>query len=322
MPKTKATKEAVEPDTKSKNAPIEWVQVGLAYMGRSLQPLARERRKNMADCENLHASSQYVRNWIRKQSEVKEESLTDWLLFDVSQKISKITYKAFSRHEEARKTGADWEWWFLFPSFAFKMRIQAKKLSSSEDNYPAIAYTNTYGLQIEKLLKDAAREDFMPLYAFYTSEQADVMCQMQRNDEGVFMAGGQRIHDAVIAVPRQPVTARDLLKHTIALSCFLCCPLASGKNRGRAPSGNDDEDGWVEFIKHYYKSELKPTKSEVDTQGEHIPGMHEQIPSYIQSFITAGEKGVPDGWEREYHHSLENVNALLVYDARQKPTNY
>jgi len=56
---------------------------------------------------------------MRKQPEVKEESLTDWLLFDVSQKISRITYKSFPRHEEARRTGADWEWWFLFSSFSF-----------------------------------------------------------------------------------------------------------------------------------------------------------------------------------------------------------
>ena len=275
----------------------------------------------MSDCEELHASSQYVRTWMQKQPEVKEESLTDWLLFDVSQKIPRITYKAFSRQEEARKTGADWEWWFLFASFGFKMRVQAKKLCPSADHYPAIAYTNRHGLQIEKLLSDAKRENFMPFYAFYTTETANVMCQMHRNDEGVFMAGGRSVHSEVIAVPRRPVSSGDLLKHTVAVSCFLCCPLASGRERPRNSGPSDDGSGWDSFVRRYYESELKPDASDAEDQKSAIPGVHRQIPSYIESFVKAGKEGVPDWWEREFRHSIENIGALLVYDGRERPTS-
>lgn len=273
----------------------------------------------MSDCEALQALSQYVRIWMQKQPEVKEESLTDWLLFDVSQKIPRITYKAFSRQEEARKTGADWEWWFLFASFGFKMRVQAKKLCPSADHYPGIAHTNKHGLQIEKLLADAKRENFMPFYAFYTTETADVMCQMHRNDEGVFMAGGHSIHAEVIAVPRRPIASPDLLRHTIALSCFLCCPLASGKERMAGTSPDDSGDGWAQFVRQYYASELgHPPEGEEHT--DLLPGVHRQIPLYVQSFVKAVKEGVPDWWEREFHHAIEDVGALVVYDGRERPT--
>ncbi len=66
-------------------------------------------------CKQLHQSSGFVRKWIAKQPAVKEESLTDWLLFDVSTRLPNVLYHAFTRHEEARHTGADWEWWLLFP---------------------------------------------------------------------------------------------------------------------------------------------------------------------------------------------------------------
>lgn len=279
----------------------------------------------MTDCERLRESSQYIRHWIRRQGDVKEESLTDWLLFDVSEKIPGISYKAFSRHEEARRTGADWEWWFLFPSFSFAMRVQAKKLHPSGDNYPGIAHTNRYGLQIEKLLRDATRGNFMPFYAFYTDQKANVMCQMQRNDEGVFMAGGQKVYDAFMSGPRTQVMAADALQHTVALSCFLCCPLTSGEE-SRMPSGSGDPgggDGWRSFINNYYKSEIEPRFAEEGSnlsESELIPGMHKETPHHIESFVKLSREGLPDWWEKEFSHAIEGTNALIVYDLREGPT--
>lgn len=80
------------------------------------------------DCERVRHCSLYVRHWIEKQPEVKEESLTDWLLFELSRRIPRIRYKSFSRHEESRVTGADWHWWFVFDRFSFQIRVQAKRL--------------------------------------------------------------------------------------------------------------------------------------------------------------------------------------------------
>lgn len=144
--------------------------------------------------DRLRNSSLYVRKWLIRQPSVKEESITDWLLFDISERIKGIYYRAFTRHEEAGKTGADWEWWFVFRDFAMKLRIQAKKLILKQDNDPSLAHTNRHGLQIEKLLKDSINENFIPLYAFYTSHADVTMCGKKILDEGVYLAGGKQIY--------------------------------------------------------------------------------------------------------------------------------
>ncbi len=44
----------------------------------------------------FHDCSEYVYNWISRQNHVKEESLTDWLLYEISQQCDFIYYQAFS----------------------------------------------------------------------------------------------------------------------------------------------------------------------------------------------------------------------------------
>ena len=60
----------------------------------------------------FHDCSSQIYWWLKKQRHVKEESLTDWLLYQVSEKCPDIYYQAFTKHEEA-ENGCDWEWWIL-----------------------------------------------------------------------------------------------------------------------------------------------------------------------------------------------------------------
>ncbi len=256
------------------------------------------------DCENLKNSSLYIKNWIQSQSAVKEESITDWLLFDISKKIPRIKYKAFSRIEEARKTGADWEWWFLFPEFSFKMRIQAKKLTPNFDHYSSLIYTNQYGLQIDKLLNDSLQDDFMPLYAFYTAEKCSVMCRNQINEEGVYLAGGHTVYNEFILNGKKQIKTSDIIKFTNALSCIFCCPMQS-------------KEGFVEYFQKYYNSEFTSQNKQNDNLKNKIPGYDTKIPSYITSFVEHFKEGLPDWWEKEFHHAVSNIKALVVYDVRE-----
>lgn len=276
---------------------------------------------NINDYKHLFRSSQFISHWTHRQPYVSEKSLTDWLLFDMSENIKGAYYISFPRQEETYRTRADWEWWFLFSGFCFAMRIQAKKLYPAYDNYPAIAQTNMYGLQIEKLLHEAVQDNFMPFYAFYTDQRVQVMCPNQRNDEGVFIAGGQKIYDAFVSGPRAKVSAADVLRHTLALSCFVCCPLISGEGAFmQAESGDPDVgDRWLHSIITYFKSELGSTFSNEETNAieyENIPGMRKEIPYHIESFIEMNRKGVKDRWEDEFSSEIEGGNALLVYDFR------
>ncbi len=66
----------------------------------------------------FHDCSEYVYTWISRQNHVKEESLTDWLLYEILQRCDFIYYQAFSRHEEAHN-GSDWEWWVLTMHFLY-----------------------------------------------------------------------------------------------------------------------------------------------------------------------------------------------------------
>lgn len=261
-----------------------------------------------SDCKKLTNCSKYIRTWINLQPTVKEESLTDWLLFNISRKIKRIAYKAFTRFEEATKTGADWEWWFLFPGSNVKIRIQAKKIEPSKDNYPSIAYTTRHGLQIDKLLGDAERTNSIPLYAFYTDLQEPLNCGKSRGKhEGVFLAGGKQVYSDFIANGKKEVKANAILEICIPLSCLLCCPLIE-----------DEEKGFIGFLIFYFSQEvgIDIDRSLPESQWE-LRGIYSEIPSYISSFIQYKESGLPEWWESEFQYDIEGINALLVYDARQ-----
>lgn len=258
----------------------------------------------VSDCDKLRESSVYIKRWITRQPAVKEESITDWLLYDISEKISGITYLAFTRQEEARKTGADWEWWFLFSAFSAKMRIQAKKINPTKDNYPVIAHTNQYGLQIEKLLEESRNRNFVPFYAFYTSLEETVRCGRGINDEGVFLAGGNLLYADFIQGGKRSILPSDILEQAIPLSCFVCCPLCAR-----------NLDGFIDFLFQYFPQEIGGRRP---GEGGPIPGIYQHPPNYISSFIGSSKDGLPDWWEREFGGELEGVNALVVYDARSQ----
>lgn len=80
----------------------------------------------------FHITSEYIHRWLKSQSAVKEESITDWLLFNISQQTDMVYYKTFTRNEEAFN-GSDWEWWIIadgnFGIQAYRFLVQAKKLN-------------------------------------------------------------------------------------------------------------------------------------------------------------------------------------------------
>ncbi|MDR0287324.1 MAG: hypothetical protein LBI03_06450 [Clostridiales bacterium] len=117
--------------------------------------------------------SEIINGWINNQIHVKEESLTDWMLYKMSKIIKNIKYIAFNRHDEAFN-GSDWEWWVLRPKFAYRFRIQAKKLKGgNENNRASIKYRNKNGKQIDLLLTAACTDNFYPLYLFYSSSKPE-----------------------------------------------------------------------------------------------------------------------------------------------------
>jgi len=130
----------------------------------------------------FHDISRECYDWLKKQPNVKEESLTDWILYTVSERSSQFYYKAFSRNEEAYN-GADWEWWILTGDYsnytAYRFLVQAKKLKKDQDNYPLISYSNRNGLQIDLLIDSAKCRNAMPIYIYYSTSSPELNKQIE-----------------------------------------------------------------------------------------------------------------------------------------------
>ncbi len=260
----------------------------------------------MNDCQIFSDASTYLANWQAKQPSVKEESLTDWLLFEISSKTPRVRYASFSRHDEARKTGADWEWWFLYPHGSYRYRIQAKKASPNGDNYASIAYTNRYGLQIDKLISDSKSANAIPAYVFYTASPfpQNSKCAGGFSARGAFSVGAQSVYSHFIARGKAAVSEADILKISIPLQCFTCCRLGSSL---REPMDT--------FIEHYFSEERAILSGENIREGR--SGFHSQLPSYVSELLDSTEE-IPAWWHREYQSQLAEFNAVVIYDHRRR----
>ena len=91
----------------------------------------------------------------------------------------------FSRHEESRTTGADWEWWFCdgYGERLFGMRVQAKKLKLLRVGVPGYDFGYTPDSerskavstrQVDRLIAAAARDSLPAVYALYNGPELDL----------------------------------------------------------------------------------------------------------------------------------------------------
>jgi hypothetical protein len=265
-------------------------------------------------CARVLKISHRVAAWVRKQPSVGEESLTDWLLFELSERIPSVRYIKFTRWDEARTTGADWEWWFVSGRLSLGARVQAKKLALDQDNYPALAYANKHGMQIEKLREDATRSGLLAFYALYCDNRAGakVKCGLRPDaglDEGVFLAGANGLYAAHIQKGRCRAEAADILAGANPLSCLFCCPLTMSPG---------SVEGLYHYVQTYYPDALDPALLPEVTKGagDERLGLHREPPSYVTALLEFAQREVPRGWEREYPVPVDETNALVVFDLR------
>lgn len=135
---------------------------------------------------SFHYVSKDTYSWIRNQAHVKEESITDRILYELNSNNPYVICNEFKRNEEAL-SGADWEWWLLFDdplethdfykdtqslsnTVAYRFRIQAKKLlADNKDKNYVFRYANKNDFQIKLLIERAKEVRAIPLYAFYSN---------------------------------------------------------------------------------------------------------------------------------------------------------
>jgi hypothetical protein len=269
---------------------------------RSDEPEMKSQLGRPHDFDVLRAASRFIQSWVLSQPAVavKEESLTDWLLFDIYSKSRRTVCRQFTRHSEARETGADWEWWILFDKQSFRLRVQAKKLSQVGDNYASIAYTNKHGLQIDTLLDGSAKANALPFYAFYSGGAPGTRCRESRHDEGVFLAGGRKIYADFIEVGKKFVSASEVLLRTTPLSCLLGCPLVHA--------------GLSDFLHRYYPDDLRLPAGPNASPHAGPRGVYEQLPAFVSALIRPPRKNNPGWFEEEFADDVHDIKALVVSD--------
>lgn len=226
-----------------------------------LEMKQRERNKLMNKYyyhdNNRHGSFHFISNdtyvWLCQQPYVKEESITDRIIFELNSYNPYVVSYEFNRNEEALN-GADWEWWILFNKMdkgkksmskaeqddcfaALRFRVQAKKLSRADkDNYHLFHYANKKGLQIDLLRERAKRDRAYALYALYTNyqnvdrilkyeigkERIEVpnICSSCKN--GVFLLSADFIYEKYIEHEKREVTRSELVKQSIPASIIDC----------------------------------------------------------------------------------------------------
>lgn len=260
-------------------------------------------------CKSFNDCSADIKKWLTKQPEVKEESLTDRFLYDISERIPNVRYKQFTRTEEGRKTGADWEWWFIFSNKeSFAARVQAKKLKNNIDNYPGIAYTSNGQLQIERFLDDSAKDGFASFYSFYSNgNSTNTMCGGKLDGNGVFFAEANNLKNEFILKGKNKLFPEDILKFTNPISCLFCCPLVYQK-------GSNISEGFRKYIQQYF-----PTFNEnkMENTNRNYLGFRE-TPNYILQLIS---HDIPEFWEREYQFIFQRTNAVITIDLRNEREN-
>ena len=268
----------------------------------------------------FHDCSSQIYWWLKKQRHVKEESLTDWLLYQVSEKCPDIYYQAFTKHEEV-ENGCDWEWWILTSDMyseeycAYRFLVQAKKLYLyTRDNYPLLSYSNKNGMQIDLLINEAKYKDALPLYMFYSTGESDINEQMKNNpwlseetfrwcedcENGCYISLASAVYELLFGGSRRKILDGDLLNCSFKLSlCDLLFVrdaerllnkmnqilIQKEQNRNRLPG--------VIGIKHYKKG----------------------IPDYLKMFVERREEDL-SWFEREMR--LTDIGGIGVIDLRRK----
>jgi hypothetical protein len=170
------------------------------------------------------------------------------------------------------------------------------------DNYPALVYTNRYGLQIDKLIADAKTVNAVPAYVFFTSttNPGTSRCGGNVTCNGAFSVGAQTIYQHFIASGKAVVSEDQILRQSIPMQCFACCPQVQ-------------HDTMEPFLRDYFGTELDELGN-ANVDG--ILGFQPNIPNYVTSLLEHPE-GIPDWWEQEFAPAIQDFNSIVIHDRRE-----
>lgn len=250
----------------------------------------------MSLCLSTILADEYVRDWLTRQVQLKEESITDWMLDFIASHSPHSAYYAFNRYEEGRYSGADWDWWLLGRNSHFKFRVQAKRLRLGEDHYVGLAQSNRRGLQIEMLINSARQRGFFPIYAFYARENSSPF--------SLFVVPADRIYTNIFRLARARIEQTQLLNGTLPLVRLFCVP----------PDFDGDPIDWIRLILGVffgYPNTDDPDEPLVQPPSGD-PGFGETVPSFIRELSRAQTAEEAQRHLKAYRDEFGDTDGVLV----------
>lgn len=282
---------------------------------------------------SFHTCSSEILKWMKMQPYVKEESLTDWILFYLSEKFDWLKYYAFNRHEESL-IGADWEWWVLTNEHAYKFRVQAKKLKVHDDNWSLINYGNRNGTQIDLLLNFSKYNGAFPLYVLYSISKPDILEQKKifKNiivhkmidwckdcPNGCFISPAFLIYDKVFSKAKRRILSDWLVNLSVPMSIFdfgleLDKPLSSGML-------SEKVDDWLSKLNSFYQISMREKKEGFFNSNNYYGFRYNytnnngnKIPDYLQYAMNLDKEAMR--YMSEYRNALNEVDGISIIDFR------
>ncbi len=252
------------------------------------------------ECTAFQSEGLYIADWMRSQAEVKEESITDSYLYRLARATPIVRYVSFSRWDEARRTGADWEWWFVLPGRSLKLRVQAKKLRRGRNCRGDLARKNKHGGQLRMLIKRARQNKAIPIYAFYSSDTiTQTACGLPSASIGTFIVNARSV-DALLKMPGR-IAEAQLIQLSRAATCLPCCILRSGK-----AAGTIDVGGWLDTRQSKQGDVLNETEE----------GWHDALPRYVRRIMmNRSEVGYAN--EKVESDAPGDIGGIVIVDMRE-----
>lgn len=181
-------------------------------------------------CESNKATSLEVKNFMQNVSDIKEESITDYLVWkwrELDKRFNYINIKTFTRQQENSVTGADFELelWLIKDNGYYPFIFQAKKFIKQYDSYLSkLKYPKNTDGQLNKLMAYSNSHYKYPFYVFYSipDQNTNTRC-CTSNDTSIFIVDASIIKKFTNGYYGKKISKNDILEKSYPFHCIFCC---------------------------------------------------------------------------------------------------
>ncbi len=235
-------------------------------------------------CDSNRAVSLEVLNFIENVGDIKEESITDYLVWkwrELDKRFHYLSVRTFNHDEENSKTGADFdlELWLVGSESHLALAVQAKKFIKPYDSYiKRLRYPNGTKKQMNMLLSYAASNNKLPFYFIYSAPDSttSTMCGLPGTGKcGVFMAYAKVMEQFADGKHGKHASRDDLLSKSNPFHCMFCCPLGSSDGyfdtyfQGASRGGNRrPNDALPQYVKDLLVAPREESRENVAHQDQ------------------------------------------------------